>query len=96
MKWYIPFLALILALMLIGVTHNSLASTRKTASLKVTCTMGGKFKHSSSNAHIARQSTSKACFEAELDLFQKQRGQLPDDEQADLMIENCVNETTCI
>ncbi|MCB0391518.1 MAG: hypothetical protein KDD58_09510 [Bdellovibrionales bacterium] len=95
MKWFIPILALILALLLIGSAHQSLAAARNTASKKVTCSYGGQFKHSSADAHMARKMTTDACFEAQLEIFEQQRGQLPGDDQADLMIESCVNKTSC-
>ena len=95
MKWFIPFTALLIAALIIGATHNSLAANRSAASKKITCSLGGKYKHSSSSAHQARQAAATACFESQMEIFKIQRGSLPDDEQADYIIESCVNQTTC-
>ena len=95
MKWHIPLIAVILALLFIGVAHKSLAMGREPNQKKVTCTYSGQFMHTANSKHEALKATSKACFETQLNLFEDQRGHLPDDDQAEDMIESCVNQTTC-
>jgi hypothetical protein len=90
MKWFFPTLLIVLIATLLGASHMSLAS-EKTKIKGVTCTYNGKFKHTSPSPHEARRATTNACFESEISL----RPNLPDDEQADLIIESCLNNTVC-
>lgn len=97
MNWFTTIITMIIALMLIGLSNMALAAPKRnvTSVRKITCSYGGQYKHTSTNAHSARKATSNACFEAQMDLFQSQRGALPDDDQADYIIESCVNQTRC-
>ncbi len=97
MKLTIPALVLIIVTFILGAAHSSLAGTRTLSSNtpKVTCSNGGKYKHSGSNSHSVRKATTDACFDSQLEIYQQQRGALPDDTQADLIIEACLNRTVC-
>lgn len=90
MKWFFPTLLIVLVATLLGVSHMALASD-KGSQKNTTCTYNGKFKHSSSSKHEARKATTIACFESEVSL----RNSLPDEDQADLIIESCLNNTVC-
>jgi hypothetical protein len=88
MKWLYTMLLLIV---IVGMTHKGVAATPK----KITCSYHGQFKHTESDTHLARKSTTDACFESQMELFESKRGNLPDDEQAEYIIESCLNETVC-
>lgn len=94
MKWFFPTLSLLLMAALLGISHSSLGApedSSKRESKKITCSYHGKFKHSSTSAHTARQATTTACFESEI----SRRPNLPDEDQGDYIIETCLNETVC-
>lgn len=60
----------------------------------VTCTHTdgyGSYSGKGSNRHEARSEASTQCFNRQVDLFEKTRGTLPDEDQAEDMIISCLN-----
>ena len=91
MKWFIPTVSCILTILLLMVAHTSLA---------VTCTFGDS-KITANSQYEARSEIGKACMNKYLSKYAQRAEQtqqanpLPDDEQIDYMIEDCVNNTRC-
>lgn len=51
----------------------------------------GTFTGSGDNAHLARAEASKSCFHRLVDQYEESYGHLPSPDQADDMIDACIN-----
>jgi len=100
MKWFIPFVAIAAATLLLLAAHSSLAAVRRPASSRsmaskgITCSHGD-FKASGESQYEVRQKVANLCFDKYMNRFSSQRGGLPAQDQADMLIEDCVNNTVC-
>lgn len=81
-----------LFLVLFLVAQIAFATNAWAASNEWTChTPVGTIKTSGNNKDAARSQASRLCFDRQLAQFNALRGHDPEGEQADLMIESCVN-----
>lgn len=88
--------AVLAAFLMILAAHNSSAAATRTVAGMVTCTAYfefGPITGQGATIHQARSSASEKCMDTRLNEFTAVRGQAPEGEQADMMVDSCLNIT---
>ena len=88
------FVALISTLLLLLAFHEASSAAQRAPSELTTCKVkidGRTVFGKGANIHEARSQASERCFDSRLDQYQSQRGGVPEGEQADLILDSCVN-----
>ncbi|MCB0343182.1 MAG: hypothetical protein H6626_03305 [Pseudobdellovibrionaceae bacterium] len=85
------FAALFAAIIFILIGHIGVAAASETATFQYQAGDIGTIKTDGPNKNAARSTASEECFDRRIDLFVQKRGELPDDAQAALIIDSCVN-----
>ena len=87
------FYLIFATLMLLMISHNGVAQTKSATKPVSYAYKSGDMsvKGMGIDKNTARSNASEQCFKKRMDMFEKQRGQLPDEDQALMIIDSCVN-----
>ncbi len=97
MKWIIPLLSLAIAGLMIMAAHQSLAATGELAAApvsKIEC----HYKEISAKGETqyeARKKVADTCLDSFMAKNDERMGNDPDEIQSDLLVQECVNNTSC-